>query len=178
VFAYRWPYLIYDPTFYGTGPGVLHVRDLVTGTDVALTKVSNPFASGSNAVSMALTGDTLSYSVTATDVATGNAAPTTSLYEVDSLLTPDTSPRLLATYASNAGGVVGANARLVVLTAGAWDFVEGRLVTFPSGASAGRLQRIALAGDYLAVMQSSGQQPNAPQQVTIYDTARLPVLAG
>jgi hypothetical protein len=102
--------------------------------------------------------------------------PVTTLYEVDSVLARSSTIHAVAAYAADLGGVIVANARLVVLSGAVWDRAEGRFVALRTPAASGPSPRQEATGDFLMVAHSLTQDWQSPFQVSIYDAARLPVL--
>jgi len=110
--------------------------------------------------------------------ATPAPPPVTALYEVDNHLSASPDVHAVAAYAADLGDVAVANARLIVLTAAAWDRAEGRFVALgisPPGSDA-RPSLQDAAGNFLMVAHSLTQDWQAPFMVSIYDATRLPVL--
>ncbi len=179
ILAFTWPYVVYNsPVDGATSAITVRARDLVTNTDVALPYLASLYSTASSVslVNLAITGDTLFYSVTPSSPAADTNMNT--LYEVDHFLAPGTQAHRLATFDSNSlGELKAANQRLVLLMGGAWDRVQQRFVAFGTGSDSGGPGRVdaALAGNYLAIFRSTGTQgiPVA-EQVSIYDTTRLP----
>lgn len=106
--------------------------------------------------------------------------PVTTLYEVDNHLSSAPTVHAIAAYAADLGDVALANARLVVLSGAVWDRAEGRFVALGILSTPGSsvLPSVQDAtGAFLLVAHSLTQDWQSPFQVSIYDAARLPVLA-
>jgi hypothetical protein len=102
--------------------------------------------------------------------------PVTTLYEIDNYLSGTPQVHAVAAYAADLGGVIVANARLVVLSGVVWDRAEGRFVTLKVPAASGPLPQQDATGNFLMVAHSLTTDWQSPFQVSIYDATRLPVL--
>jgi hypothetical protein len=112
--------------------------------------------------------------------ATPAPSPVTTLYEIDNHHSSTPAVRAVAAYAADLGEAAAANARLVVLTGAVWDRAEGRFVALgalPAPGNSVPPARQDATGNYLMVAHSLTQDWQSPFQVSIYDAARLPVLA-
>jgi hypothetical protein len=104
----------------------------------------------------------------------------TTLYEIDHPLSSSPTVHAVAAYAADLGDVALANARLVILGGAVWDRAEGRFVALgplPVPGSGAPPTRQQATGDFLMVAHSLTPDWQSPFQVSLYDTARLPVLA-
>ncbi len=167
-------------------PIKVRARDLATGEDIALPQVDAMYtatknADGNHQPSLALAGDTLFVSVNTGRIQSSNIPPNnvdgpdaaTTLYELDHLFASGAQLRPVARYHGVAGFPVGANDRLVVYAAVAWDRAEDRFVKF-SSLPDGQGPLAALTRNALMLRQEL--TPSAPivaEQVTIYNTALL-----
>lgn len=171
--AFAWPYLVYADR--GSGAlALVHLRDLRSGTDMALHQLDNIAPDFSMQVTMALEPgtDTLFAAVgSGGGSEIGNGTPTlTTLYELDDALTPGAPMRVIGRYGGDLGELLGANGRLVLFQDGAWDRAEGRFVV-PNLRGMAGFSSFALAGTYFVA-------GFGPGPVTIYDTSRLLVRTG
>jgi hypothetical protein len=180
---FSWPYLVYFDQPDLAKPVKVRARDLATGEDIALTQVDALYAANADAnpqPDLALTGDTLFFSLVTGRMPSSNTPPNnvsgpdaaTTLYELDHLFASGAQIRPVARYHGVTGGVagflVGANDRLVVYNQTvAWDRAEDRFVRF-SSLPDGQGPLASLSGNALILASFT-----PGEQVTIYDTARL-----
>jgi hypothetical protein len=145
--------------------------------------------------SLGVAGDVLFYTVRAFPISQGGCQqgrnhpcptatpappPVTTLYEIDNHLSNTPSVHAVAAYAADLGDIAAANARLVALSGAVWDRAEGHFValgTLPVPGSGAPPTLQQATGNFLMVAHSLTQDWQSPFQVSIYDTARLPVLA-
>lgn len=99
MYAFNWPYVLYSD-----GSQQLHVHDLQTNADVTNSAFGTDQAIGF----VAFNGDTLYL----TQSANGSGY----LFEIDHVMTPTSTARLITTLPSDNEGVTAANDRLIVLT--------------------------------------------------------------
>lgn len=172
VLAFTWPYLVYSqyPAAGASSVEVL-VHDFSTQRDTTLAALAH-LDNASAGASMALVGDTLFYVTAQGDEQQVAAA----LHRVDHALSGTPHASQIALFPWDPGQLRDANARLVNFGTAAWDEAQGRFVVFESNTGGGGGYLMELSGDFLAVAQPA-EAPGHPyvQQVTIYDTARLPV---
>ena len=164
--AFAWPNVIYSakPNTAQAAP-TLRLRDLAANTDIPLTQLAHQIPSGT-AYSMVLTNDTLFFAYPQND--------TMQVKEWDHVTTGGTTITLLTTYPDSQGALLAANDRLISFTGVypfAWDRTEAHWVALANTTSLANVT-VALAGHFLAVMERPSA--NAPQHITIYDTAELP----
>lgn len=173
LLAFTWPYLVYIPRASATLS--VHVRDLSTGRDVVLHQldaIANEIGFPDYTL---VAGDSLFIRIPSGQSNNGSTTLTT-LYELDHLLDPGATLKVLATYAGDTGPVLGANARVVAFQSAVWDRAEGRFVEF--GSVNGGSYPVALAGNYLLVTSQIQPGIGVAEHLAIYDTSRLPVRTG
>jgi hypothetical protein len=186
-----------NPDGTSAGPATLNALDnLATAGAQPRTLVTLPAVQGASAPqSLGVAGDVLFYTVRAFPIsqsgcqlgrnhlcptATPGPPPVTTLYEIEHPLSSAPTVRAVAAYAADLGDVALANARLVVLGGAVWDRAEGRFValgTLPVPGSGASPSRQEATGNFLMVAHPLTQDWQSPFQVSIYDAARLPILA-
>ena len=179
------------------GPATLNALDnLATSGAQPRTLATLPAVQGVSAPqSLSVAGDVLFYTVRAFPISQGGCQqgrnhpcptatpappPVTTLYEIDHPLATAPTIHAVAAYAADLGDVAAANARLVALSGAVWDRAEGRFValgTLPVPGSGAPPTLQQATGNFLMVAHSLTQDWQSPFQVSIYDAARLPVLA-
>jgi hypothetical protein len=179
------------------GPATLHELDNLAapGAQPRIVATLPAVPGGRVPQSLGVTDAALFYTVRAYPISQGGCQPgrnhpcptptpapppVTTLYEVDNHLSSSLTVRAVAAYAADLGDVAVANARLVVLSGAVWDRAEGRFVALGTpptlGGSALPSSQDA-TGTFLLVAHALTPDWQSPFQVSIYDAARLPVLA-
>ena len=169
VLAFNWPYVVYLRNDSAASPSPDVVHDLRTNRDVTLAALAR-LPQSADTTGMALAGDTLFFTTTPVN---GSA---TTLYQLDHMLSPDAAAQPIAILPAAAlGGLVSADDRIVFFAGAAWDRMQRRFVINESNTGGGGAG-MWLAGNVLAVAVPA-DTPGHPyvEQVTIYDTTRLPV---
>jgi hypothetical protein len=186
-----------NPDGASAGPATLNALDILAtaGAQPRILATLPAVQGASVPQSLGVAGDALFYTVRVRPVSQGGCQPgrghvcptptpapppVTTLYEIDYPLSSSPTVHAVAAYAADLGDVVLANARLVVLGGAVWDRAEGRFValgTLPVPGSGAPPTLQQATGDFLMVARSLTQDWQSPFQVSIYDAARLPVLA-
>jgi hypothetical protein len=179
------------------GPAKLNALDnLATSGAQPRTLANLPAVPGASAPqSLGVAGDALFYTISAFIPSQGGCQPgrnhpcptstpapppVTTLYEIDHPLSTAPTVHAVSAYPADLGNVAQANARLVVLSGAVWDRAEGRFValgTLPGSGSGAPPTLQQVRGNVLMVARSLTQDWQSPFQVSLYDAARLPVLA-
>ena len=104
-----------------------------------------------------------------------NSTATSTLYELDHVFSGNSQLRIVGRYHGAVGGLVGANDRLVIYNFAVWDRAEWRFVKF-STLKDGDGPMAQLSGNTLMLEQTQTTSTGTVNQdVTLYDTTRLPV---
>lgn len=165
---FAWPAFTYTSSSDGGNTYAVHVHNLQTNADVALTQLGNV---GPTFAFAPLVGDTLFFMQP--------SGANGMLEELDHVFTPGSAPLPLTSLAGSNSGVAGANARVVLIgdsdtscqSGGvpcnyslAWDRVLHKLVLLSPSANT----NVWLNGNYFAV------EDHTTNQVTLYDSSTFP----
>jgi hypothetical protein len=172
IYAYKWPYMVYDIYDSARSTNTLHAYNFQTRADSVI-------AAPGTYSNYRVIGDTL---FVARQIMQGSQIQGYQVYEMDHFATAGAQSRLIATYPGQGDGIIGANDRLIAFQGTypwVWDRGENHFVALPTTAIPnGASFAEALSGNEFAFFTNTKPSSSAlpgPQQVTFYDTTKLPL---